>query len=44
MQQQVTDLQEKIAQIKQGGGEKSNKRHTDRGKLLPSQRSEVCVC
>jgi len=35
---QVNDLQEKIAQIKQGGGEKANKRHTDRGKLLPRER------
>lgn len=35
---QVQDLKDKIAQIKQGGGEKSNKRHTDRGKLLPRER------
>jgi 3-methylcrotonyl-CoA carboxylase beta subunit len=38
MQRQVDDLHDKIAQIKQGGGEKSNKRHTDRGKLLPRER------
>lgn len=38
MQQQVNDLRDKVAQIKQGGGEKSNKRHTDRGKLLPRER------
>lgn len=38
MQAQVDDLKEKVAQIKQGGGEKSNKRHTDRGKLLPRDR------
>ncbi|BDX06800.1 carboxyl transferase domain-containing protein [Planctobacterium marinum] len=38
MSLQVKDLQDKIAQIKQGGGEKSNKRHTDRGKLLPRER------
>lgn len=38
MQVQVDDLREKIAKIKQGGGEKSNKRHTDRGKLLPRER------
>lgn len=38
MQVQVNDLREKIAKIKQGGGEKSNKRHTDRGKLLPRER------
>lgn len=35
---QVNDLRDKIAQIKLGGGEKSNKRHTDRGKLLPRER------
>lgn len=38
MQLQVDDLKEKVARIKQGGGEKSNKRHTDRGKLLPRER------
>lgn len=38
MREQVADLADKIAQIKQGGGEKSNKRHTDRGKLLPRER------
>jgi len=38
MQAQVDDLRAKIEQIKQGGGEKSNKRHTDRGKLLPRER------
>jgi len=38
MLEQVQDLKDKIAQIKQGGGEKSNKRHTDRGKLLPRER------
>lgn len=38
MQAQVDDLKAKVAQIKQGGGEKSNKRHTDRGKLLPRDR------
>ncbi|MCW8108746.1 methylcrotonoyl-CoA carboxylase [Alteromonas ponticola] len=38
MQKQVDDLQEKIAQIKQGGGEKSNQRHESRGKLLPRDR------
>ncbi|GAB3034047.1 carboxyl transferase domain-containing protein [Bowmanella dokdonensis] len=38
MQKQVADLREKIAQIQQGGGEQANKRHTDRGKLLPRER------
>ena len=38
MQAQVEDLAEKIALVKQGGGDKANKRHTDRGKLLPRER------
>ncbi|MBT1065211.1 methylcrotonoyl-CoA carboxylase [Bowmanella sp. Y26] len=38
MQAQVNDLREKVAQIRQGGGEQANKRHTDRGKLLPRER------
>jgi 3-methylcrotonyl-CoA carboxylase beta subunit len=38
MQVQVDDLKEKIAIIKEGGGEKANQRHTDRGKLLPRER------
>lgn len=43
MQAQVTDLRDKIAQIKLGGGEKANKRHTDRGKLLPRDRINVLL-
>lgn len=35
---QVNDLRDTIAKIKQGGGERANKRHTDRGKLLPRER------
>ncbi|MFT4939247.1 MAG: 3-methylcrotonyl-CoA carboxylase beta subunit [Paraglaciecola sp.] len=38
MQIQVDDLKDKILQVKLGGGEKANKRHTDRGKLLPRER------
>ena len=38
MKAQVDDLKDTIAKIKLGGGEKSNKRHTDRGKLLPRDR------
>ena len=38
MQAQIDDLNEKVSLIKQGGGEKANKRHTDRGKLLPRER------
>lgn len=38
MQGQVDDLRDKVAQIKQGGGDRSNQRHIDRGKLLPRDR------
>ncbi|MBJ2138383.1 methylcrotonoyl-CoA carboxylase [Paraglaciecola chathamensis] len=38
MQARIDDLNEKISLIKRGGGEKANKRHTDRGKLLPRER------
>jgi 3-methylcrotonyl-CoA carboxylase beta subunit len=38
MQIQVDDLKNKIAEIKLGGGDKANQRHTDRGKLLPRER------
>ena len=38
MQMQVDDLKHKIAEIKQGGGESANQRHTARGKLLPRER------
>jgi 3-methylcrotonyl-CoA carboxylase beta subunit len=38
MQGQVDDLHDKVAKIKQGGGERSNQRHIDRGKLLPRDR------
>lgn len=38
MQQQVDDLRDTVAKIKLGGGQKYNKRHTDRGKLLPRDR------
>lgn len=38
MQTVVDDLRAKIAQISQGGGEKYQKRHTERGKLLPRER------
>ena len=34
MQTLVDDLREKIAQISQGGGEKYQKRHTERGLSL----------
>ncbi len=38
MQAQVDDLREKVAAIRQGGGEKAQQRHTSRGKLLPRDR------
>ena len=38
MQQQVDDLNATIADIQQGGGEKSRQRHLARGKLLPRDR------
>ncbi len=38
MQSQVDDLQNKLDEIKQGGGEKSRQRHLSRGKLLPRDR------
>ena len=34
----VSDLREKIEQIKQGGGEASRQKHEARGKLLPRER------
>lgn len=38
MQLSVDDLQQKLADIKLGGGEKSRSRHLARGKLLPRDR------
>ncbi|MFQ3234940.1 MAG: 3-methylcrotonyl-CoA carboxylase beta subunit [Paraglaciecola sp.] len=43
MQVQLDDLQAKIAKISLGGGDKANKRHTDRGKLLPRERINSLV-
>ena len=43
MQGQVSDLEEKIAEIKLGGGEKANQRHIGRGKLLPRDRINVLL-
>ncbi|MCH7931496.1 MAG: methylcrotonoyl-CoA carboxylase, partial [Proteobacteria bacterium] len=34
----VADLREKVAGIKQGGGEKARERHVKRGKMLPRER------
>ena len=38
MQTLVTDLSEKVAQVKQGGGERARDKHLARGKLLPPRR------
>ncbi|NVK23288.1 MAG: methylcrotonoyl-CoA carboxylase, partial [Gammaproteobacteria bacterium] len=38
MQRQVDDLNNKVANIKLGGGERSRERHLSRGKLLPRDR------
>jgi 3-methylcrotonyl-CoA carboxylase beta subunit len=38
MRSQVQDLEEKLQTIKLGGGERSRKRHTERGKLLARDR------
>jgi 3-methylcrotonyl-CoA carboxylase beta subunit len=38
MQTQVDDLRRKVDTIRQGGGAKSQERHTARGKLLPRDR------
>ena len=34
----VADLQEKLEQVEQGGGEKARNKHTKRGKMLPRER------
>jgi len=34
----VDDLREQVGAVKQGGGERARKKHTDRGKLLPRDR------
>lgn len=36
----LAELKERLAVVKRGGGEKSVKRHTDRGKLIPRERIE----
>ena len=38
MQSQIDDLRDKLSEVKLGGGERSRKRHLDRGKLLPRDR------
>ncbi|MCL4110145.1 UNVERIFIED_CONTAM: hypothetical protein GTU68_026665 [Idotea baltica] len=38
MQTQLNDLRAKIKVIREGGGDKAQKRHKDKGKLLPRER------
>ena len=39
----LVDLAEKLALIRQGGGEAARARHTDRGKMLPRARIEALI-
>jgi 3-methylcrotonyl-CoA carboxylase beta subunit len=39
----VAELKEKMARVALGGDERSRKRHTDRGKLLPRERVERLI-
>jgi len=43
MQAQVDDLKRIVAATTLGGGEKSQRRHTERGKLLPRERIDVLL-
>ncbi|WP_373091516.1 carboxyl transferase domain-containing protein [Zhongshania sp.] len=43
MQAQVDDLKRVVAATTFGGGEKSQRRHTERGKLLPRERINVLL-
>jgi 3-methylcrotonyl-CoA carboxylase beta subunit len=43
MDVQLTDLAERLADIRLGGGETTRKRHTERGKLLPRARIEALL-
>src|ERR1700704_1880468 len=40
---QLTDLADRLAQIRLGGGEAARNRHTERGKLLPRARIEALL-
>ncbi len=39
----VTDLRHQVEAVKQGGGDRARKRHTDRGKLLPRDRVAILL-
>ncbi|HUH07095.1 MAG TPA: carboxyl transferase domain-containing protein [Egibacteraceae bacterium] len=39
----VAELQTRLSQARQGGGEKARQRHSDRGKLLPRERVDALL-
>ncbi len=43
MREQLSELQQVCATIRQGGGEKANQRHLARGKMLPRQRIDALL-
>jgi 3-methylcrotonyl-CoA carboxylase beta subunit len=43
MVKKLADLRAKVDMVKQGGGERSRKRHLDRGKLLPRDRIRTLI-
>ena len=43
METLVTDLRNQVEAVKTGGGERSQKRHLDRGKLLPRDRINTLI-
>jgi len=43
MEALVEDLKEKVAAIKQGGGERARQKHLDRGKMLPRERVRALI-
>ena len=40
----VEQLRSKLAEAARGGSERARKRHVERGKLLPRDRVERCLC
>ena len=40
---EIARLKDRVAEIKQGGGERSRKRHLERGKMLPRERIRALV-
>src|SRR5258708_12020792 len=43
LEAQPTDLADRLAEIRLGGGESARKRHTERGKLLPRARIDALL-